>query len=642
MAQANITRYLHWLRKEKGLDFASYQQLWQWSVTELEGFWGSLWEYFKVKAHRPYEKVLAERRMPGALWFNHAELNYAEHALGRRDNHPAILCGGENRRLTTLTFAELYRQTAAAAAGLRGVGVQKGDRVAALLPNLPQTVTAFLASASMGAVWSSCSPDFGISSIVERFRQIEPKVLLVVDEYHYKGKTYPCLEAVEEIQRDLPSLKATVVVSNGENSPGLNRLPGAMLWDQFLFEETELVFEAVPFDHPLWVLYSSGTTGPPKPIVQGHGGILLEHFKELSFHLDLSPQDRFFWFTTTGWMMWNLLVGGLLLGTTVVLYDGSPAYPDLGSLWHFAEETGMTYFGTSASYIQSCMKSGLDPGGQFNLDSLTSLGSTGSPLSPEGFAWVYEKVKKDLLLGSLSGGTDLCTGFLGPCPLLPVYAGEIQCPQLGARVAAYDPGGRAVVNEVGELVITEPMPSMPIFFWNDSGDRRYRESYFKLFPGVWRHGDWIKINPRGGCVIYGRSDSTLNRGGVRMGTSEFYRVVEKLPEVLDSLVLDSGHGGEEGRLLLFVVLPDGVALTEELKSRINQAVSRELSPRHIPDQIHTLEEVPRTLNGKKLEVPLKRILSGISMEEAVSEDAVVNPQALQLFVDLANRLRPSA
>ena len=302
----------------------------------------------------------------------------------------------------------------------------------------------------------------------------------------------------------------------------------------------------------------------------------------------------------------------------------------------------MTYFGTSASYIQSCMKSGLDPGGQFNLDSLTSLGSTGSPLSPEGFAWVYEKVKKDLLLGSLCGGTDLCTGFLGPCPLLPVYAGEIQCPQLGARVAAYDPGGRAVVNEVGELVITEPMPSMPIYFWNDSGDRRYRESYFKLFPGVWRHGDWIKINPRGGCVIYGRSDSTLNRGGVRMGTSEFYRVVEKLPEVLDSLVLDSGHGGEEGRLLLFVVLPDGVALTEELKSRINQAVSRELSPRHIPDQIHTLAEVPRTLNGKKLEVPLKRILSGISMEEAVSEDAVVNPQALQLFVDLANRLRPSA
>ncbi len=595
-----------------------------------------------MKAHRPYEKVLAERRMPGASWFNHAELNYAEHALGRRDNHPAILCGGENRRLSTLTFAELYRQTAAAAAGLRGVGVQKGDRVAALLPNLPQTVTAFLASASMGAVWSSCSPDFGISSIVERFRQIEPKVLLAVDEYHYKGKTYPCLEAVEEIQRSLPSLKATVVVSNGENSPRLDRLPGAMLWDQFLIKETELVFEAVPFDHPLWVLYSSGTTGPPKPIVQGHGGILLEHFKELCFHLDLSPQDRFFWFTTTGWMMWNLLVGGLLLGTTVVLYDGNPAYPDLGSLWHFAEETEMTYFGTSASYIQSCMKSGLDPGGQFNLDSLTSLGSTGSPLSPEGFAWVYEKVKKDLLLGSLCGGTDLCTGFLGPCPLLPVYAGEIQCPQLGARVAAYDPGGRAVVNEVGELVITEPMPSMPIFFWNDSGDRRYRESYFKLFPGVWRHGDWIKINPRGGCVIYGRSDSTLNRGGVRMGTSEFYRVVEKLPEVLDSLVLDSGHGGEEGRLLLFVVLPDGVALTEELKSRINQAVSRELSPRHIPDQIHTLAEVPRTLNGKKLEVPLKRILSGISMEEAVSEDAVVNPQALQLFVDLANRLWPSA
>jgi len=639
--QANITRYLHWLKEKKGLDFGSYDPLWHWSVTHLEDFWGSIWDYFQVRAHQPYQKVLGERRMPGAKWFVGAQLNYAEHALQRRDQQPAVLWGGENQQLRTMTYAELYRQTASVAASFRELGVQKGDRVAALLPNIPQTLVAFLATASLGAVWSSCSPEFGVRSVVERFHQIRPRLLLAVDEYHHKGKAYGCLEAVAEIQRTLPSLETTVLVPHSENSPPLGKLSNARLWERLLSREDPLVFEQVPFDHPLWLLYSSGTTDLPKPIVHGHGGILLEHLKELSFHLDLSSKDRFFWFTTTGWMMWNFLVSGLLVGATLVLYDGSPAYPDMGSLWRFAEQTGTTYFGTSASYIQSCVKSGINPAREFNLNSLTGLGSTGSPLSPEGFAWVYERVKEDLLLGSLSGGTDVCTPFVGPSPLLPVHAGEIQCRQLGARVESFDSNGEAVVNEVGELVITEPMPSMPIFFWDDTDDRRYRESYFQDFPGAWRHGDWIKMTPRGSCVIYGRSDSTLNRGGIRMGTSEFYRIVEKLPEVLDSLVVDIGHLGENERLFLFVVLQDGIELDQSFVDHINEVISQELSPRHHPDEIYQVAEVPRTLSGKKLEVPVKRILSGIPVEEALSKGALANPEAMRFFTDLAAQLRDS-
>jgi acetoacetyl-CoA synthetase len=641
-AQAHISQYLNWLKEKKGLDFGSYDQLWQWSVTHLDDFWGSIWDYFQIKAHQPYQKVLSERTMPGANWFAGAQLNYAEHALQRRDDHLAILSGGENQQLGTMTYAELYRHTASVAASFRELGVQSGDRVAALLPNIPQTLVAFLATASLGAVWSSCSPEFGTRSVLERFRQIDPRLLLAVDGYRHKGKTYGCLETVAEIQRSLPSLETTVLVPHLENSPSLGKPSSVRLWEELLSKEVPLVFEKVPFDHPLWLLYSSGTTDLPKPIVHGHGGILLEHLKELSFHLDLSSRDRFFWFTTTGWMMWNFLVSGLLTGATVVLYDGSPVYPDMGSLWRFAEQTGTTYFGTSASYIQSCVKSGINPAKEFNLDSLNGLGSTGSPLSPEGFAWVYERVKEDLLLGSLSGGTDVCTAFVGPSPLLPVYAGEIQCRQLGARVESYDSKGEAVVDEVGELVLTEPMPSMPIFFWDDKEDRRYRESYFQVFPGAWRHGDWIKMTPRGSCVIYGRSDSTLNRGGIRMGTSEFYRIVEELPEVLDSLVVDTGHSGENERLFLFVVLQDGLELDPALLDRINEVISQELSPRHLPDEILQVTEVPRTLSGKKLEVPIKRILSGIPVEEAVSKGAVANPETLRVFTDLASHFQESS
>lgn len=638
-AQANITRYLRWLREQKGLDFGSYDDLWAWSVTDLEGFWASIWDFFGVKAHRPYTRVLAERRMPRARWFEGAELNYAEHALRRRDDHPAVLFKSEIRPLSTLTYADLYSQVAAVAAGLRRLGVQRGDRVVAYMPNIPQTLVAFLAAASIGAVWSSCSPEFGIRSVVDRFQLIEPKVLFAVDGYHYNGKPYERLAAVVEIQRHLPTLETTVVVPYLDEQPATGGLSNVKLWDDLFGETGELSFEPVPFEHPLWVLYSSGTTGVPKAIVQGHGGILLEHLKALSLHLDLTSEDRFFWFTTTGWMMWNFLISGLLLGTTILLYDGSPGYPDMRALWQFAEETGMTYLGTSAPYILSCMKAGVEPGREFNLNSLRGVGSTGAPLPPEGFQWVYDKVKEDMVLGSVSGGTDMCTAFVLSCPVLPVQAGEIQCRGLGARVEAYDEQGHPIVEEVGELVVGEPLPSMPLFFWNDPDDRRYQESYFEMFPGVWRHGDWIKITRRGSCVIYGRSDSTLNRAGVRMGSSEFYRVVEDIPEIVDSLVVDTGQLGSEGRLLLFVVVRRGVSLDERLQGRIREKLRQEISPRYVPDEIYAVSGVPRTLNEKKLEVPVKRILTGTPPEKAVSPDAISNPQSIHFFIDLARSLQ---
>ena len=641
-AQANITRYLRWLKEQKGLDFGSYDDLWTWSVTDLEGFWASIWDFFEVKGHQPYTRVLAERRMPGARWFAGAELNYAEHALRRRDDHPAVVFKSETRPLSTLTYADLYRQVAAVAAGLRGLGVRRGDRVVAYIPNIPQSLVAFLAAASIGAIWSSCSPDFGIRAVVDRFQLIEPKVLFAVDGYHYNGKPYERLAAVAEIQRHLSTLEATVLVPYLDERPATEGLGNVKLWGDLFGETEELSFEPVPFDHPLWVLYSSGTTGVPKAIVQGHGGILLEHLKALSLHLDLTSDDRFFWFTTTGWMMWNFLISGLLLGTTILLYDGSPGYPDLRALWRFAEEAEMTYFGTSAPYILSCMRDGIEPGREFNLSSLRAVGSTGAPLTPEGFRWVYDKVKEDSLLGSVSGGTDMCTAFVLSCPTLPVHAGEIQCRGLGARVEAYDEQGHPIVEEVGELVVTEPLPCMPLFVWNDPDDRRYRESYFDMYPGVWRHGDWIKITRRGGCVIYGRSDSTLNRAGVRMGSSEFYRVVEDLPEVLDSLVVDTGQLGSEGRLLLFVVPASGASLDEGLQARIRQKLRQELSPRYVPDELYAVSDIPRTLNGKKLEVPVKRILAGTPPEKAVSPDAISNPRSMHFFIDLARSLQQAS
>jgi acetoacetyl-CoA synthetase len=638
---ANISRYMRWLEDEKGLSFSDYGELWEWSVTELEEFWTSIWEYFEVKASKPYERVLSQREMPGANWFEGAELNYAEHAFrNARPDEPAVLHRSELRPLGEMTWRELREKVAALAAGLKELGVGRDDRVVAYLPNVPEALVGFLACASIGAIWSSCSPDFGLGAVVDRFAQIEPKVLFAVDGYRYGGKDYDRTEVVARLQEEMPALEKTIILPYLKEEPDTSELENVVLWDELLSgnEGAELQFEQVPFDHPLWVLYSSGTTGLPKAIVHGHGGILLEHRKKLILHVDLGTEDRFFWFTTTGWMMWNFLVSGLLAGSAILLYDGSPGYPDMNVLWEFAEETGMTCFGTSAGYIASCMDAGIEPGRDLDLGALKSIGSTGSPLPPEGFEWAYEDVKEDLWLFSTSGGTDLCTAFVGGCPLLPVRAGELQCRSLGAKVEAFDEEGNPLVDEVGELVITEPMPSMPLYLWGDEDGERFRESYFDVYPGVWRHGDWIKIKPNGSAVIYGRSDAVINRGGVRMGTAEIYRAVDKVEEVQDSLIVDVQKDGED-HMPLFVVLKEGAELDDELADKIKKNIRETTSPRHVPDEVMAVPDIPRTLNGKKLEVPVKKILSGTPPEEAVSKDSLANPDSLDTFVELAEEFR---
>ncbi len=636
-----MARYMRWLEEEKGLSFTGYHELWEWSVTDLEAFWASIWEFCGVKASRPYERVLGRREMPGAEWFPGAHLNYAEHIFARaRPGQSALLSRSELRPLSATGWEELEERTAALAAALREAGVGRGDRVVAYLPNIPEAVVGLLATTSIGAIWSSCSPDFGVGSVIDRFKQIEPKVMLAADGYRYGGRDYDRMGVVARVQREIPSLRKTVILPYLNSTPDTGALQDAVLWEEFVGPHAgaSLSFEQVPFDHPLWVLYSSGTTGLPKAIVQGHGGILVEHLKVMLLHMDVKPGDRFFWFTTTGWMMWNIVVASLLGGATALLYDGNPGHPDMNTLWRFAEETGMNVFGTSAAYITACMKAGIEPGRDFDLSSLKAIGSTGSPLSPEGFVWAYEHVKRDHWLFSTSGGTDLCTAFVGGVPLLPVRCGELQARSLGAKVEAFDEEGNPVIDDVGELVITEPMPSMPLYFWNDPGGERLRESYFSVYPGVWRHGDWIKIKPHGGCVIYGRSDSTINRGGIRMGTAEIYSAVEGVPQVADSLVVDVQRPDGSAYMPLFVVLREGEELTEELKAEIKRRIREYCSPRHVPDEILEVPEIPRTLNGKKLEVPVKKILSGTPPEKAASRDSLSNPRALEPFIELAGRL----
>ena len=632
---SNVAQFIRWLRQTRGLDFTAYDDLWTWSVSDLDGFWGAVWDFFRVRGSKQYETALASKSMPGAVWFPGVKLNYAEHALSRKDDRAAIVSESEIRPRSVTTYAQLYHAVASFAQGLRAAGVGKGDRVASSMPNIPETVVAFLATASIGAVWSACAPEFGARSVVDRFRQIEPKALIVADGYRYGGREFSKIDEIADIQRDLPTLETTILVPYLSPCPSASVLSNAVLWQDALIDADAVEFEAVPFDHPLWILYSSGTTGLPKPIVHGHGGILLEHLKTLSFHMDLGESDRFFWFTTTGWMMWNFLVGGLLVDAEIHLFDGDPMYPHVGRLWEFAEQAGTTYFGTSAPHIQECMKSGVRPNQTFDLSAIRGVGSTGAPLPPEGFAWVYENIHHRLLLGSFSGGTDVCTGFVGPSPLLPVHAGEIQCRCLGAKVEAFDSRGESLVDGVGELVVTEPLPSMPLYLWGDDDGGRHRESYFDMFPGVWRHGDWLKITHRGSCVISGRSDSTLNRGGVRMGTSEFYRVVEDMDEVLDSLIIDVTTPNDSARLLLFVVMQEGKTLDSSLCGAIRSKLRSEISPRYAPDEIHQIAEVPRTLNGKKIEVPIKKILSGASVEQVISLEAVSNPNSLRFFIRMA-------
>ena len=623
--RAQLTRYLQWLQRERGHSFDGYEALWRWSITELESFWESIWDYFDVRSDQPRTTALADRRMPGTRWFPDTTLNYTEQIF--RDRDPArlaLLHGGEDEPLQACHWAALEQLTRRIRAGLQDAGVGRGDRVAALMPNRVETVALLLATASLGAVFSCVAPEMGAASVLERFAQIKPKVLVAVDGYRYNGRHHDLRETVARIAAALPSLGRAIVHGSSE-------------WERLVSEDRPLAFERVPFDHPLWILYSSGTTGVPKPIVHGHGGIVLEHLKKLHLHVDLGADDRLFWFTTTGWMMWNFLIGGLLTEAAIVLYDGSPKHPDLGALWTVCADAGVTVFGSSAGHLSACMTDRVEPRRGRDLSALRAVGSTGSPLLGPVFDWVYERVGADLWLFSSSGGTDVCTSFVGGVPTLPVRRGELQARSLGAAIEAWDPAGRPMIGQVGELVVTEPMPSMPTGFWGDEDGSRLRESYFEMYPGVWRHGDWIEITEHGGVVISGRSDSTINRGGVRFGTSEIYQVVLCDPDVADALIVEATGADGSSWLPLFVVMRDGVALNESVIARLRERLRHDCSPRHLPDQVIAIDEVPRTFSGKPLEVPVKRILMGARPDQVVDRASVANPASLEPFVALARR-----
>ena len=655
IAKSNLTRFQHWLSSERNIFLMDAGALYDWSIRSSEEFWSAITDFFGVRFQHAATSVLQQGEGPQQTrWFPGATLNYAEHILrsgpektGLNNEGTAVLFRsefGDSPQREALTRAELLSDVACVSAALKKMGVGFGDRVAGYLPNRPEALVAFLASASLGAIWSNCPPELSSQGVLERLKQIEPKVLFAVRRYRYGGKTHERSRVLAEITKGLPTLRQVVIVSqDGEPSDSDISVAVCSWIDLFAGEEppSEPHFEPVPFDHPLWILFSSGTTGVPKPIVHGHGGILLEHLKALSLHLDLQPVDRFFWYTSAGWMMWNFELSALALGVTVVLYDGSPKYPDLSALWRLVEHERIAYFGTSAPFLLACQKQGLEPAKEANLEFLRAIGSTGAPLPGDCFRWVYTHVKKDVWLGSVSGGTDVCTAFVLSHPWLPVYPEKLQCRGLGAPIEAWDDDGHAVWNRVGELVLTAPMPCMPVCFWNDPQGERLRKAYFSHYDGVWRHGDWIEISSlTGQCVIYGRSDSTLNRGGVRMGSSEFYSVVELLPEVEGSLVIDTTELGKHGRftqghLLLFVVLREKRSLDEELTGRIFAKIRSDLSPRHIPDAVFAVPEIPLTLNGKKLELPVKRIFQGMSVASAVSREAMSNPDSLKAFLKLA-------
>lgn len=626
---------MDWLFIKRGLYFRDYDDLWDWSVTDLEAFWESIWQFFDVQSQTPYEQVVFRPNredMIGTSWFEGATLNYAEHIFRHQTRQrPAIIFTSELQpTLTSISWTTLEKQVAAVAEFLRQQGVGVGDRVVAVLPNCPEAIVAFLATNAIGAVWSSCSPDFGTASIVDRFRQIQPKVLIAADGYSYNGKPIDKTETIRELRAQLPTLQQLIWLPYLNNH---DHLEDTVLWADVLKTPAPdgLTFEPVPFEHPIWVLYSSGTTGKPKAITHSVGGCLLEHLKALGLHQDVRLGDRYFWYSTTGWMMWNFALGSLLLGTTLVLYEGSVGYPDLNRLWQLAADTQITHFGGGAAYYLACLRAGLKPIDTVKLPNLRTIGSTGSPLPPEGFRWIYDCVKKNAWLISFSGGTDVCSGFVGGNPLLPVYEGEIQCRLLGCKVEAFDERGQLIRDELGEMVILEPMPSMPIYFWNDRNDERYRKSYFDEYPGVWRHGDYIRITERNSVIIYGRSDATLNRDGVRIGTSEIYSAVERLPEIQDSLVVGLEQPGGRYFMPLFVVLRDGFALTDELIAKIKQSLRSQFSPRHVPDAIYAIAEIPYTISGKKLETPIKKILSGVDASLATSKDTLRNPDALDQF-----------
>ncbi|WP_405986715.1 acetoacetate--CoA ligase [Streptomyces sp. NBC_00872] len=656
IAAARVTRFQAWAAERYGAPAeGGYAALHRWSVEELDTFWKAVADWFEVRFSTPYTQVLGDRTMPGARWFPGSTLNYAEHALRTaedpaRAHDPAILYMDETHEQISLSWFELRRQVVSLARRLRALGVRPGDRVSGYLPNIPQAAVALLATAAVGGVWTSCAPDFGARSVLDRFQQVEPVVLITVDGYRYGGKEHDRTGTVAELRRELPTLRAVIHVPLlGTPAP-----EGALEWAALTAgtapsdeagpsdgaEESEEgeegdVFEQVPFDHPLWVLYSSGTTGLPKAIVQSQGGILLEHFKQIGLHFDLGPEDRFFWYTSTGWMMWNFLVSGLLTGTTIVLYDGSPGFPAVDAQWGVAERTGTTVFGTSAAYVMACRKAEAHPGRDHDLSRLKCVATTGSPLPPDGFRWLHDDVAEDLWIASVSGGTDVCSCFAGAVPTLPVQIGELQAPCLGTDLQAWDPQGRPVVDEVGELVVTNPLPSMPVRFWNDPDGSRYHDSYFEMFPGVWRHGDWITLTDRGSVVIHGRSDSTLNRQGVRMGSADIYEAVERLPEIRESLVigLEEPDGGYW--MPLFVHLAPDAVLDDTLRARVKETIRERLSPRHVPDEIIEVPGIPHTLTGKRIEVPVKRLLQGTALDKAVNAGSVDNLDLLRFYEDLA-------
>ena len=643
IAGARVTRFQSWAAERYGAPAeGGYPALHRWSVEHLDTFWTAVADWFDIRFASPYERVLGDRAMPGAEWFPGATLNYAEHALRAaedpdRAEQAALLHVDETQQVTPVSWSELRDQVTALAGALRALDVRPGDRVSGYLPNIPQAVVALLATAAVGAVWTSCAPDFGARSVLDRFQQIEPVVLFTVDGYRYGGKEHDRTETVAELRRELPTLRAVVHIPLLGTAAPEGTLEWSALASAAVATGDTPLFEHVPFDHPLWVLYSSGTTGLPKAIVQSQGGILLEHYKQIGLHCDLGPEDTFFWYTSTGWMMWNFLVAGLLTGTTIVLYDGSPGFPAIDAQWNVAERTGATLFGTSAAYVMACRKADAHPGRDHDLSRVRCVATTGSPLPPDGFRWLHDEVSQDLWIASVSGGTDVCSCFAGAVATLPVHIGELQAACLGTDLQAWDPQGKPVIGEVGELVVTQPMPSMPIRFWNDPDGSRYRDSYFEMFPGVWRHGDWITITERDSVIIHGRSDATLNRQGVRMGSADIYEVVERLPEIRESLVIGVEEPDGGYWMPLFVHLTDGTVLDDALRDRIKRTIRERLSPRHVPDEIIEVPGVPHTLTGKRIEVPVKRLLQGTPLDKAVNPGSVDNIELLSHYAELGRR-----
>ncbi len=629
---SRLYEYRQWLKEKHCIETKDYESLWHWSVNQPEDFWETIIAFFGVKLHTPYTSVLSGGEMPDMVWFEGATLNYAEGIQkGMSDQQTAILFSSENGDRRSISVDDMWREVSKVRAYYLAHGVKAGDRIAGFLPNIPEATFAFLAAASLGAVWSCCSPDFGISSVVDRFAQIEPVLFIVADGYYYNGKTFSRTEEVSSIIKLLPTLRDTLLIEYAGTSSTIPKERTTKYSNLIESSDGRPPFVPVSFSHPLWILFSSGTTGAPKAITHSHGGCLLEHLKYLAFHNDVHAGEKFFWYTTTGWMMWNFLQGSMLLGATIVIYDGSPAYPDLSGLWKLAEEFEIHHFGTSAPFLVACMKEKIKPGEEHQLDFMRSIGSTGSPLPPEAFEWVYASLHSRIWLCSMSGGTDVCTAFVGGVIEKNVVKGEIQSRALGCSLYAFDEKQQPVIDSLGEMVITKPMPSMPIYFWNDPDKKRYRASYFEDIPGVWRHGDWVKITQEGGVIIYGRSDATLNRHGIRIGTAEIYRVLNEIPEIEDSLIVNLELEGGRHYMPLFVKLRHGFSLSDELKKRIAFLLKTKCTPRHVPDDVIVVNDIPYTISGKKMEAPVKKILMGMNVDDSLNRDAMRNPDSLNFF-----------